>query len=232
MEAPALLLKPMPAESLSSAQLRLQEHQAMTKPKEPYQARCIDCGRPFYTGSTAGEESPFGARPTTRNTSPSTTDLRSASSASGRRAHHDLHPMPEALQGPMAARRLSALRTLLPRQPQRPGPHRANHQRRNGGGVHTSTVTQLPALTAIRNAFEHIDERAMDNAGYEHPSIFDQIEFVTSGILRYADFSLDLRSQVIPALIASRKFIFDVAIEKGGRAKTVNQPIDFGTYTL
>ena len=92
--------------------------------------------------------------------------------------------------------------------------------------------TILPALTAIRNAFEHIDERAMDNAGHEHPSIFDQIEFVTSGILRYADFSLDLRSQVIPALIASRKFIFDVAIEKGGRAKTVNQPIDFGTYTL
>ena len=45
-------------------------------------------------------------------------------------------------------------------------------------------------------------------------------------------FSLDLRSQVIPALIASRKFIFDVAIEKGGRAKTVNVPIDFGTYTL
>ena len=48
MEAPALLFKPMPAESLSGAQLRLQEHQAMTKPKEPYQARCIDCGRPFY----------------------------------------------------------------------------------------------------------------------------------------------------------------------------------------
>ena len=34
--------------SKSSAQLRLQEHQAMTKPKEPYQARCIDCGRPFH----------------------------------------------------------------------------------------------------------------------------------------------------------------------------------------
>ena len=95
--------------------------------------------------------------------------------------------------------------------------------------------TILPALTAIRDAFEHIDERAMGNARHEQQtsalSIFNQVEFVTSGILRYANFSLDLRSHVIPALIASRKFIFDVAIEKGGRAKTVNVPIDFGTYT-
>ena len=107
-------------------------------------------------------------------------------------------------------------------------------------GVVATTVpdevdTILPALTAIRNAFEHIDERAMGNARQEQQmdalSIFDQIEFVTSGILRYANYSLDLRSQVIPALIASRKFIFDVAIEKAGRAKTVNVPIDFGTYS-
>ena len=95
--------------------------------------------------------------------------------------------------------------------------------------------TILPALTAIRNAFEHIDERAMGKARHEQEtdalSIFNQIEFVTSGILRYADYSLDLRSQVIPALIASRKFIFDVAIKMGGDAKTVNVPIDFGTYT-
>ena len=94
--------------------------------------------------------------------------------------------------------------------------------------------TILPALTAIRNAFEHIDERAMGKARHEQQtdalSIFDQTEFVTSGILRYANYSLDLRSQVIPALIASRKFIFDVATERGGLAKTVNVPFDFGTY--
>ena len=95
--------------------------------------------------------------------------------------------------------------------------------------------TILPALMAIRNAFEHIDERAMGQARHEQQtdalSIFNQIQFVTSGVLRYAGYSLDLRSQVIPALIASRKFIFDVAIERGGRAKTVNVPIDFGVYT-
>ena len=39
MEAPELLFKPMPTESLSSAQLRLQEHPAMTKPKEPYETQ-------------------------------------------------------------------------------------------------------------------------------------------------------------------------------------------------
>ena len=94
--------------------------------------------------------------------------------------------------------------------------------------------TILPALSAIRNAFEHIDERAMGRARHEHEtdavSIFNQIEFVTSGILRYANYSPDLRSQVIPALIASRTFIFGVATERGGSAKTVNVPIDFGTY--
>ena len=78
-------------------------------------------------------------------------------------------------------------------------------------------------------------ERAMGQARHEQQtdalSIFNQIQFVTSGVLRYAGYSLDLRSQVIPALIASRKFIFDVAIERGGRAKTVNVPIDFGVYT-
>ena len=95
--------------------------------------------------------------------------------------------------------------------------------------------TILPALTAIRNAFEHIDERAMGNARHEQQmdalSIFNQIDFVTSGVLRYANYSLDLRLQVIPALVAGRKFIFDVAIEKGGAAKTVNIPIGFGPVT-
>ena len=93
----------------------------------------------------------------------------------------------------------------------------------------------LPALTAIRNAFEHIDERAMGNARREEQtdalSIFDQTDFVTSGVLSYANYSLDLRLQVIPALVAGRKFIFDVAIEKGGAEKVVNIPIKFGPVT-
>ena len=101
--------------------------------------------------------------------------------------------------------------------------------------VSNEVDTILPALTAIRDAFEHIDERAMGNVRHEQQtdalSIFNQTNFVTSGVLRYANYSLDLRLQVIPALIAGRKFILDVAIEKGGAAKTVNIPIWFGPLT-
>lgn len=90
----------------------------------------------------------------------------------------------------------------------------------------------LPSLRAIRDAFEHIDERAMGHARREQRtdalSIFNQAGFPISGILRYANHSLDLRTQVIPALVAARKFIFDVAAEKAGAAKTNTEPIVFG----
>ena len=91
--------------------------------------------------------------------------------------------------------------------------------------------TILPALKEIRNAFEHIDERAFGNVhNKQHPdalSIFDQKDFASSGVLSYASYSLDLKKDVVPALISSRQFIFDVAVEKAGSAKTLNAPIEF-----
>lgn len=85
------------------------------------------------------------------------------------------------------------------------------------------------AVLAIRNAFEHIDERAMGNARKEDSadamSIFNQADLI-SGILRYANHSLDLKAEVIPALIVARKFIFDVVAE-AGTTKTINFPIEF-----
>ena len=91
----------------------------------------------------------------------------------------------------------------------------------------------FPALKEIRDALEHIEERALEivNArGDHHPdalTIFDQNDFFASGVLRYADQSLDVRAEVIPALIASRKFIFEVAVEKAGAVRTLNVPIEF-----
>ena len=93
-------------------------------------------------------------------------------------------------------------------------------------------VSILPALQDIRDAFEHIDERAMGAARRQQPqdalSIFGQADFFTSGILRYGNHSLDLRTQVMPALVAARKFVFDVASEKAGASKMPNVPISFG----
>ena len=58
-------------------------------------------------------------------------------------------------------------------------------------------------------------------------SKFKQSELSTSGVLSYCNHSLDLKEQVIPALVAARKFIFDAVVKKTGAAKTINGPITF-----
>ena len=89
------------------------------------------------------------------------------------------------------------------------------------------------AVLAIRDAFEHIDERAVGKARREDPSdamsVFDQSDFFTSGVLRYAGHSLDIREEAIPALIAGRKFIVEAATE-AGLTKTIKEPIAW-TFT-
>ena len=76
----------------------------------------------------------------------------------------------------------------------------------------------------IRNAFEHIDERAAGKARQEGPAdamtVFDQSDFFQSGILRYADHSLDIAAEVVPAMIAARKFIVDVVVHEGSTKTT------------
>ena len=90
-----------------------------------------------------------------------------------------------------------------------------------------------PVLKDIRDSLEHIEERAFEivNAhGDIHPdalTIFDQADFYASGVLSYANHSLDVRGDVVPALISGRQFIFNVAVEKAGAAWTNNVPIEF-----
>ena len=99
--------------------------------------------------------------------------------------------------------------------------------------VPQDVITIKDAVLAIRDAFEHIDERAVGKARRENAadamSVFDQTDFFTSGVLRYADRSLDIRGDAIPAMIAGRRFIVDAATRVGLR-KTINQSIEW-TFT-
>jgi len=80
-------------------------------------------------------------------------------------------------------------------------------------------------VLSIRDAFEHIDERAEGKTRREGPrdamSVFDQTDFFASGVLRYAGNSLDLSSEAVAAMIASRQFIVDAAAV-AGPTKTIN----------
>lgn len=87
------------------------------------------------------------------------------------------------------------------------------------------------ALREIRNAFEHIEDRALGNVR-EKPhadalSIFDQRDFIANGVLRYATHSLDIRTDVLPLLLSARQAILDAAVAASGAAKTINVPLSF-----
>ena len=88
-------------------------------------------------------------------------------------------------------------------------------------------------VRSIRDAFEHIDERAEGKAMREGPadamSVFDQNDFFTSGILRYAERSLDIAGEAVPAMVASRQFIID-AVSAEGPTKTLQKEMKW-TFT-
>ena len=88
------------------------------------------------------------------------------------------------------------------------------------------------AVLAVRNAFEHIDERAIGKAFKEGPtdarSIFDQTSLIQSGVVSYAGQSLNLKTAVPPALDAARRFIRDVITESGATKTASGTQIKFG----
>jgi hypothetical protein len=93
----------------------------------------------------------------------------------------------------------------------------------------SATVTL--ALREIRNAFEHIEDRAVGNVrGKPHVdalSIFDQRDLISHGVLRYAAHSLDLRTDVFPMLIEVRRAVLNSAIAASGSGKSINVPLAF-----
>ena len=97
-----------------------------------------------------------------------------------------------------------------------------------GLSVPDSVAETSAAVKAMRDAFEHIDERAVGKVkiGELHPealTIFDQSDFVTSSILRYRQHQLNFESQVIQALVDCRELIMD-AIED--RVTQRSEPTD------
>ena len=91
----------------------------------------------------------------------------------------------------------------------------------------------VPPLKEIRDALEHIEERAFEivndrgDLGPDALTIFDQGDFYSLGVLRYGSHSLDIKADVVPALISARQFIFNVAVEKAGSSMTNNVPMEF-----
>ncbi len=90
----------------------------------------------------------------------------------------------------------------------------------------------FPALKDIRDALEHIEERVFSisgTRGLKHPdalTIFNQSDFASHGVMHYADHALDIRMDVIPALIISRQFIAEATIKKTGNQMTLNKPYE------
>ena len=62
-------------------------------------------------------------------------------------------------------------------------------------------------------------------------SIFHQPDFFISGVLHYASHSLDLGKEVLPALVAGRQYIFEIAVEKSGPSIVINQSVELGPFT-
>ena len=80
--------------------------------------------------------------------------------------------------------------------------------------VPDSVTKTLKAVQEMRNAFEHIDERAegkvrggkVDSDAF---TIFNQPDFVEASILRYKAHELNFESDVIAALVDCRELIMD-----------------------
>jgi hypothetical protein len=92
-------------------------------------------------------------------------------------------------------------------------------------------LTHLPAITQIRHAFEHIDERALGQVRGRPDGVavsaFDQRDFVRSGVLRYGAHSFSLGTDAPQLLLQCRQFVFNVAVHIGGPAKAFAGPLDF-----
>lgn len=73
----------------------------------------------------------------------------------------------------------------------------------------------LEPLKQIRDACEHIDERAESRSGQASKcdpdawTIFDQPEFFSSGVLTYKEYSLDFKRDVLSALLDCRGLVME-----------------------
>ena len=78
-----------------------------------------------------------------------------------------------------------------------------------------SVTKTKDAVREMRNAFEHIDERAEPKVGdADALTIFHQPDFVSASILRYKRYELNFESDVISALLDCRGLMMDAIDER------------------
>jgi len=97
--------------------------------------------------------------------------------------------------------------------------------------VPAAAAAALPALREIRNAFEHIEDRALGNVrGKPHPealSIFEQSDLISHGVLRYGSHSLSMKDDILPMLVDARRSLVEIAAAFAGTAKTIDVAVTF-----
>ena len=87
------------------------------------------------------------------------------------------------------------------------------------------------AVLEMRNAFEHIDERAEGIVGKGKVdedaalTIFRQPDFVQSAVLRYRDYELSFESEVVAALIDCRELVMNAIEERGKQRAVTSAPV-------
>jgi hypothetical protein len=76
-------------------------------------------------------------------------------------------------------------------------------------------ASRCDAVREIRNAYEHIEDRALGNVrGNTHPdalSIFDHVRVVRDGVIAYGAYHLDVATDVPQMITSARQFLKDVA---------------------
>lgn len=106
---------------------------------------------------------------------------------------------------------------------------------RENFSVHIPLPTTLDSkkqcIRELRNAFEHIDDRALGQVrGRPHPdalTIFDQQSFIQEGKLTYGQHSLQIAHEVIKMLLDARQYIRDITVQFAGGLKQLNSPVQF-----
>lgn len=97
--------------------------------------------------------------------------------------------------------------------------------------VPVDLVRKQASIRAMRNAFEHIEDRALGRVhGKPHSdalSVFDQRRFLSDGVLRYGDYSLSVETDVPQILLSARQHIYDVAVEICGATRVSTESIVF-----
>lgn len=98
-----------------------------------------------------------------------------------------------------------------------------------GMDIPQSVTKTEDAVLEMRNAFEHIDERAEGKVSprrvnvVDALTIFNQPDFVQESVLRYKNYELNFESDVIVALISCRELIMEAVDERAKQQSGSNK---------